>query len=285
MVRVQTNSQGKVYTSGDKALLVNEIGNIITATNNSSSAVASGEKVWIEPTTSGGVTTYAIKDYYSTTKNYTAVGSMTINDSTGVASGFSNSSYVQFARYFDYSQPWEFRTKLKYKVQGSEWNTFIITSSGTNAASLKSIGFALMTTGTAVSPSNFISFFVNTNTEVRIDTPDSTLVDNTDIWIKAGWNGTAYYISYSYDGENYTTLTSTNANVSSQTNATALIGNSLWMTNCPWQGDIYLKDTMMLQNGKVVWYPYVENITQKYLTGKATQAIAVSSSGSVSTVF
>lgn len=68
---------------------------VITATNNTGSAISEGDKVWINQDGN----TYELVNYYSSVPNFNIVGSPTIDN--GVASGFSVNNYLKIPQKFN----------------------------------------------------------------------------------------------------------------------------------------------------------------------------------------
>lgn len=70
-------------------------GSVITATNTTGAAITAGDKVWITPNGAGyDIVTFQNIVNTMYTRDFTAVGNISVNDTTGIASNFSTSNYI-----------------------------------------------------------------------------------------------------------------------------------------------------------------------------------------------
>lgn len=277
MAKVLTNAQGKIYINQAGKALATETADIITATNNTGSAIIEGDKVWIEPSGNN----YNLINFRSAVyDNYTIVGSPTVNTSTGVVSGFSASNYLTLPLSLNPAdKPWE--VKLKFT-----------TSNDVNSAQ----GIFQTITAYSVNGQYGICFMIfegKLDLGVSIDGTSwlfdtrgtHTLSTNTTYWVKFGWTGTEYYVDYSTDGTNYTRDITENSTtpVYSSSNYT-LLGIYSWRVKDSFRGALDLSDCYITVNNSIWWNPRVIQATEDTLTGYAKENIAAGSTGNVKTV-
>ena len=126
--------------------------------------------------------------------NVSKVGSCII-DENGIASNFSNNSYVTFGKLNVDNNPWEMVFKVKYK-EHSGFQRFC----GSSSADPKNLLIAAEDT-------DKLSLYLSTNGSnwsISRTSSKTTLVNGTAYYIKALFNGTNYILSLSTDGINYT---------------------------------------------------------------------------------
>ena len=168
-----------------------EVTSVITATNNTGSAISEGDKVWINQEDGN---TYELVNYYSSVPNFNTVGSPTITN--GVASGFSNDDYLQLPQAFNPgNNPWEI--KVKFSTDNSSTDRGILQCSSDSSTRW---GVVLL-----LSSNWTLWFAVSTdgaNWDFSADTTQ-TLQPNSTYYVKIGWTGTKYYLNLSSDNETY----------------------------------------------------------------------------------
>ena len=168
-----------------------EVTSVITATNNTGSAISEGDKVWINQEDGN---TYELVNYYSSVPNFNTVGSPTITN--GVASGFSNDDYLQLPQAFNPgNNPWEI--KVKFSTDNSSTDRGILQCSSDSSTRW---GVVLL-----LSSNWTLWFAVSTdgaNWNFSEDTTQ-TLQPNSTYYVKIGWTGTEYYLNLSSDNETY----------------------------------------------------------------------------------
>lgn len=242
-----------------------------TATNKTGSAVASGDKVWVN---GSEFTSF----YDMTSGNFTLTGTPTITN--GVASGFSTSDYIQpncmFDNAYNSGSVWKWKTKFNLETI-SVFNSILGGGSGSYLPDLyvgtgNKIGTSLSSNGTSYD----IGEYVVGTTDIQA---------STDYWVEWGWTGSVYYIDLSTDGVNYSrevSINSTSPLYSSGVNKLQIgfrVGQYL-------HGTIDLKETSFaLQNttqGKdYIWRSYDILAKESTITGVAKETIANNASGKV----
>lgn len=182
---------------------------------------------------------------YGTTPNATIIGSLTVNN--GVASGFSSSKYMTLPTAFNGSagSTWE----IVFKVKTPTLNTLQQFLAVGNQNSYNSYF--------GVTTANVFRFRLSTNTSGSVICNligTTTIIANTDYWVKAEFTGSAYNLYLSTDGVNYT-LEATTTSSSIWTQYTfSWIGkggdnNSLY----PWLGSIDLTKSYIKVNDNDWW--------------------------------
>ena len=246
-------------------------GQTITATNNTGSAIAKDDKVWIN----------------TRELQATKVGSVAINSSF-VASNFSSDSYVKYVKSLDFSKAWEFKIKVfRNDVSfASDSAAFVISAEDNSNESLYTAGFSIFL-GTSFT----FNFRDGSGDQVIAG---GTVNVNTTYWIKCGWTGTEYYMDYSTDGTNYTSVgTFQSSSAVTQKNTSIIIGASLWIPSFNWKGTIDLKELSMTIDDEVVWKgvadisPSLDGIDDFNIytvTGLATENIAINGTGNVKAI-
>lgn len=243
-----------------------EVTSVITATNNTGSAILEGDKVWINQDGN----TYELVNYYSSVPNFNTVGSPTITN--GVASGFSNDDYLQLPEAFNPgNNPWEI--KVKFSTDNSSTDKGILQCSSDSSTRW---GVVLL-----LSSNWTLWFAVSTdgaNWDLSADTTQ-TLQPNSTYYVKIGWTGTEYYLNLSSDNETYEQCISIES--------TSHIYGSLGHTRLgsyyiyPYTSSIDLNDCYIKINNEIWWQPYETNITSDTQTGTAAENIAIGSTGLV----
>lgn len=280
MTKIQVNSQGKAYvTSQGKLLEAQAGGDVVTATNTTGASIAEGDKVWLEKVV-GGYNAINLRQ----TELFDTVGSVTVNSSTGVASNFSNTSYLKLMSAYknnvDLSKPWTFRTHVKLGTMSVQ-HSFMIAGNGSSYQQVMLAPFILYFRGE--SPHNLTVEFNN----APALSGSANYVAGEERWIECGWAGTEYFLRYSTDGVNYVDAEAPRASTNVCTNTAGWVNLGYYQSNqwAYFSGDIYLFDTSMTNNGTTVWKPYVTTIAnaQNTLTGFAEDAIASSGTGQVKT--
>ena len=267
-------------------------GDVITATNNTGSAITSGEKVWLNE--SGG--NYNTVDFYSSQKNlcFGQIGTPTI-DSDYIASGFNNSiGFVgPFAFPFGTADSWEigFKVKTSYIPGGTGINYQIFFASSTPTSGLLDI---MQKSGGIIFiyPSGHV--FLQGAYSSSSDAPDvsirttNMMTVNTWEYIKVGFTGTKYYIAQSSDGVNWTqgdefSSTTKLYQPTYSFSLGATFSSSGYAFN---NGSIDLKEGYIIVNGVKTWIPIIQsaNVDENSLTGYAQENIASGSTGDVLTL-
>lgn len=182
-------------------------------------------------------------DFYKY-NNFTKIGSPTVDENTGLVSGFSTSNYILPKDNFAitaHSTPWE--VKVKFKLTSSKYNPLFGGACGSYMPDLFITNDNLL--AMAVS-SNGSSYDIINN--VTGTTPLSL---DTVYYAKYGWTGTEYYAEYSTDDVTYTRelTVSSSTGMYSQSSGFYIgfrCGSSL-------DGVVYLSDTSISFNGVEWW--------------------------------
>lgn len=178
--------------------------------------------------------------------NYNISGtSITVNDE-GIASGFAQNSLLSPNKtiYFG-DNTWEFKTKFRLTANNAD--TRILGSyhfSPTIGLSNNKFAIWLSSNGTSW---DLADASVNPQGTV-------TLQNNTDYYVKFGWNKTQYYVQYSIDDVTYITdwtLASTTPVSDIDSPFSLPLGSNITMY--PLIGTMDLKETYIKINDKIVW--------------------------------
>lgn len=207
-------------------------GDIIMATNNTGSAITTGDKVWINQQAA-----------YDT--NFTVVGNPTINYSTGVVSGFSAGDYLTTSEPFNpSSNPWEI--VICSSMNNTSGTTFFMGSRDSNLSFIIGAvsGVLYMWLSSNGSSWNIASGEHTYN----ISCPTSVY-----FYLKLSFTGTKYSLEVSTDKINWQTA----AEVSSSSN---MYPSEILLGNCydlggELDGSIDLSETYINVNGVSWWTP------------------------------
>ena len=179
--------------------------------------------------------------------NYNISGtSITVNDE-GIASGFAQNNLLNSNKtvYFG-DNTWEFKTK--FRLSANNANTRLLgTIDYSPTLGILNNKFAIWLS------SNGTSWDL---AEAPVN-PQGTvaLQNNTDYYVKFGWNKTQYYVQYSIDDVTYITdwtLASTAPVTDVDSPFSIPLGTNI-TSNCPLIGTIDLKETYIKVNDKIVW--------------------------------
>ena len=245
----------------------------IIATNNTGSNILKGDKVWIE---SSGEN-HNLINFRSAYSNFTVVGSPSINISTGVVTGFSINNYLQLPEPFNPGEnPWEMIIKIRTGADLQIWQEIFHSSVAPNDSGR--YGLSVM-----IDSGNFeLDISTDGSSWIGADRGTFVLSENTDYWVKVGWNSNEYYLEYSTNGVDYTrdiTYTFSNHLPNLTNSWVGIYRNSAYMY--PMLGTIDLSDCYIKINGLEWWNPRVISITEDTLTGFAQENIANGSTGFV----
>lgn len=132
--------------------------------------------------------------------NATRIGNPTISDD-GILSGLSSSNYLKLETPFNPStSTWEGIFKIK---TGSTLSTAQVVFQSRKGTTYEDrFGVTL-----AISNTDHFQFWASGNGtgNIFVTTGAYTVLANTTYWVKIGWNGSTYYVSYSLDGITYNT--------------------------------------------------------------------------------
>ena len=244
-----------------------------TATNKTGSAVASGDKVWVDGSD--------IKSFIDTTYgDFTKTGTPTITN--GVASNFSTSDYIVPKCYFDNAYTvnaiWEWVVKFNIETI-SQFNSILGGDSGSYMLDLyvgvaNKLGINLSGNGSSY---NIAEGVLGT----------TVLSASTDYWVKFGWTGSVYYVDLSTDGKTFTREISVNS--ASPVTSYSYPSRPLcigYRVSTYFHGSIDLKETSFslkntTEQRAYTWRAYDILIDSSFVTGVAKEAIANNASGKV----
>lgn len=146
-----------------------------------------------------------IADLYDTlpkTSNITKFGSLT--DTDGVLSGFSSSNYAKFPTNFQPStNAWEIKIKVTTGAINSSWQHILVFQKALTNADRYATRLSITT-------NNKFGITLSYNGTAWDVAGESTgqgthtVLANTTYYLKFQYTGSAYILSYSLDGENYT---------------------------------------------------------------------------------
>jgi len=183
---------------------------------------------------------------HATQTNYTVVGSPTI-DSNYVASGFSNSSYLNIGRFLPGNSAWEAIFKVKTPLSITRQNLLVGATSN-----FAGCGFAIELSGGKTFGAGFTSSTV-WDWDIGWISSSFVVQENTDYWVKVYFTGSSYHLALSTDGILYTDLGSLVSSSKILSNPQDLqLGTTSSSSNC-WSGSIDLKECYMNVNGETVW--------------------------------
>lgn len=244
-------------------------GENITVTNNTSSNISTNDKVWINRN-SGSFS--AVDFYNSSYSNFTVHGTLTINQSTGVVSGFSANNYLELPDAFPTDQPWEIFIKfttgsLIYHV----WQTIFATD-----------GQGMLPFYIVESAGLYTYMSSNGSTwDIASDLHLKALSSNTTYKMKMEFTGSAYNW-YVFENNNWSLFYSLSSSTPVKSGQKLQIGT--W-ADAYFRGSVDLSETYVNVNGSLWWSPIIKNInpaiTDATITGNATQNINLNSSGTV----
>ena len=235
---------------------------IVTATNTTGTAIASGDKVWLEKV-AGGWNIVKYGSSISLLNDINTVGSPTIS-SDYVVSGFSSSNYLQgsSSEAIDGFDTLHCTSIIKF-------NTGTLSSSNSLLIAPNFCPTLQLAQSLKYWNGSSLQGFLS-------------LQANTDYWIKTEVaSASSIKFSYSLDGQTYTEVTtgSSTEMTSSNTVACGNIGYASY-ANRPFSGTIDLKELKVFNaNGVLVWQAVKDNI----FTGFAEESIASSGTGQVKT--
>lgn len=242
-------------------------GETVTATNNTGSAISTGDKVWINEN-NGSYSIEKLKEL----RNFKVMGNPTINDSTGIVSGFSVSNYLKYNSYpTDTINSLEILWKIRTPSSFQNYPIALILSNSTSNSDPR------------------IQMDPNGNIYLGLSSQQvnssSSLSTNTDYFIKIVWNNTVFEGLYSTDSINWVSCGTISLSSIVWSNLAVCIGGAeTGGSNLPWLGSIYLKDCYININGVRWWEPYLLCVTENTLTGVAKENIAIGSTGDVLTL-
>lgn len=181
--------------------------------------------------------------------NYNISGtSITVNDE-GIASGFANDSLLTTNRNISFgSNSWEFKTKFR------------LTANNADSRLMGSAGGLLPYSPILGILNNKFAIWLSSN-GTSWDLADAnqnpqgtvTLQNNTDYYVKFGWNKTQYYVQYSIDDVSYITdWTLASTTLVYEIYTLIPLGSNI-STNYPLIGTMDLKETYIKVNDKIVW--------------------------------
>lgn len=180
--------------------------------------------------------------------NYNITGtSITVNDE-GIASGFAQNSLLTTNKKITLgNNTWEFKTKFRLTA---------------NNADTRLLGNYHFSPTIGLSNNKFAIWLSSNGTSWDLVSGASatgkgtvTLQNNTDYYVKFGWNKTQYYVQYSIDDVSYITdwtLASTTPITEVDSPFPLPLGSN-FDTMCPLIGTIDLKETYIKVNDKIVW--------------------------------
>ena len=181
--------------------------------------------------------------------NYNISGTSIIVNDEGIASGFASGNLLTTNKSISFgSNKWEFKTKFR------------LTANNTNSRLMGSAGGTSPYSPTLGIINNKFAIWLSSNgTSYNLagQNPQGTvtLQNNTDYYVKFGWNKTQYYVQYSIDDVSYITdwtLASTTP-VYEEIYTLIPLGINNTAEPYPLIGTMDLKETYIKVNDKIVW--------------------------------
>ena len=179
--------------------------------------------------------------------NYNISGTgITVSDD-GIASGFATGNLLTTNKSVSFgSNKWEFKTKFRLTANNAD--TRLIGSqyySPTLGVKNNKLAIWLSSNGT--------SWDLVTNDDSTTGKGTVTLQNNTDYYVKFGWDKTQYYVQYSIDDVSYITdWTLASSTPSKEIDGPSPLGSNLDSYG-PLIGTMDLKETYIKVNDKIVW--------------------------------
>lgn len=179
--------------------------------------------------------------------NYSVQGTDVTVSSTGVASGFSASSYIYTSIAFwnsMYSNPFVFQTKFKItSLVSADFDNTIIEIRG----------------NPYTSGSHLFTFNINKIGRLRLNETSvgtATVSIDTDYWLKAEYANGVYTISLSTDGSTFTQIGTITSTPSASTAERVVLGGTTKSSAVYLRGSIDLTETYFKDgNGNTLWAP------------------------------
>lgn len=237
----------------------------VEITNSSSSAISTGDKVWISP--SGG-SLEAIDFSTSTTEipDSDIIGDVVISDS-GIATDFSSNSYIDVGELaMANANTWSIETEITTGSSVSSPQNIFSEAYGISGSCIQINNNKLQLNLRNPGTSSFLSYIVSS----------STLSANTTYKIKAEFTGTAYNL-YIDDASVGTYSSTTKLETIGWAIGTCPTGSFPY----PFGGSVDTTKTSVKLNGTQVFPKTTTtiNITEDCYTGQATEDIALNGTG------
>lgn len=187
--------------------------------------------------------------------DYTVIGSL-VHLNNSAFTNFSRNNYLKIPIINTYMNSFEYVIKARTPNSYTRENS-VMQYSGSNS----SIIYRINTSGNVHiwMSSDGTSWNVRDNWY-----PGFNIPTDTDIWFIVKWDGTAYTVGYSVDGENYTTALWYNSNKLVWTDGYQYLGGCS-SEETSWQGLIYLEECYLKINNNLAWtwYKYPLNVGDK----------------------
>lgn len=183
--------------------------------------------------------------------NYNVVGSPNVNKETGVASGFSSTSYLQLPEAFNPgNNPWEMIIKIRTGSDLQTWQEIFHSSVAPNDSGRYGVSILIYS-------GNFeLDISIDGSSWIGTDRGTFVLSEYTNYWLKVGWNSNEYYLEYSTNGVDYIrdiTYTSSNHLPSLTNSWIGIYRNDNYAY--PMLGTIDLSESEIKMNGNLWWSP------------------------------
>ena len=222
-------------------------GDVITALNNTGTAVSEGDKVWINQE--------AAYSY-----NFDVVGTPTIDNTTEVVSGFSSSNYLITPDAFDYTQPFQIYVKFTTPSSISAYTPILGAS-----AEYSTVPFYFMQNDFTLygfGSSNGSSWNLFSNVAVK------TCSANTTYTMMFEFTGSAY-VWYEYENGTWTELTRVTSSTPCYSGGKIQLGAWGSIHSEAWIGSIDLSETKITASLDTVAGDacYNESVSKIKLTG------------------
>ena len=199
--------------------------------------------------------------------NAIEIGNTNFNTYTGIANRFSSDDYLQLQNPFNPGEnPWEMVIKIRTGTNLQTWQEIFHSSVAPNDSGRYGASVIIHSGNFELDISTDGSSWIGT------DLGTFVLSEDTDYWVKVGWNSNEYYLEYSTNGVDYTrdiTYTSSNHLPNLTNSWIGIYRNSSYMY--PMLGTIGLSESYIKINDEIWWQGV--NLTTKehqYITTKDT---------------
>ena len=252
------------YTGLGTVTVIVPEGDEVSATNRTGTTINEGEIVYINKVGNN----YELVNLYTPGRwyqNFMYTRFPIHSRTTGITGSFSTENYICLLNPFNpYLNTWEVQIKATTGNDVTSNQKFLHSCKGTGGSGRYGIGIIII--------NGKFGFFSSADGSSWLFDVQGTysVQTNTTYWLKAGWDGSKYYLEYSTDGEIYTR----DIEVS---NATATYGSLIYtyigiMSNDamqnPFLGTIDLSETKIVVNNEDWWVPEYQHAYNKTINGQ-----------------
>ena len=245
----------------------------VEAKNYTGTNISEGDKVWINQN--------SLDKFYSNNINYLTIGSLTVNNN--IISDFSPNNYIQEIPFNPGNNTWEIVRKIHTGNDVNSIQQIFQSCSALGSAGRFGISVRIIVNLDTNDP--IFDFYASDNGTSNFFEINGTYVvlPDTVYWVKAGFDGTKYYLDYSLDGNTFIR--------DGEYSSTTTVYSSLKYTfdgiysstnfQYPFLGSMDFSVGYNKINGVKVWTPYSMNVDDNTQTGIAAENIAAGDTGLV----